>query len=112
MAEGRKEEEAPYPAWTATVEEVAQHHGVDTSTGLTQAQIDSKRARFGYNELEKEPGKSLFALVLEQFDDMLVKVINHRQSQQCATSASRQYNLTCGQSVSTYMANSLLSPQH
>ena len=73
MAEGGNHE-GVFPAWTATVDEVAQHHGVDIATGLTEAQVDSKRAEFGYNELEKEPGKSLFALVLEQFDDMLVKV--------------------------------------
>lgn len=64
-----------FPAWTATPEEVAQHHGVDVDTGLTPAQVEAKRAQYGFNELEKEPGKSLFALVLEQFDDMLVKVI-------------------------------------
>ncbi len=69
------ESERIFPAWTATVEGVAQHHGVDVARGLTQAQVDAKRAEYGFNELDKEPGKSLFALVLEQFDDMLVKVL-------------------------------------
>lgn len=74
MAQGQRREERVFPAWTATPEEVAQHHGVDIATGLTQAQVEEKRAQHGFNELEKEPGKSLLALVLEQFDDMLVKV--------------------------------------
>ena len=34
-----------------------------------------QRAKYGWNELAKQPGKPLWRLVLEQFDDMLVKVI-------------------------------------
>lgn len=74
MAQGERPEKAVFPAWTATPEKVAQHHGVDLAVGLTAAQVEQKRAEHGFNELEKEPGKSLLALVLEQFDDMLVKV--------------------------------------
>ena len=32
------------------------------------------RETFGHNELTKQPGKPMWKLVLEQFDDMLVKV--------------------------------------
>ena len=75
MAQGQgREEQRVFSAWIATPDEVAEHHGVDIATGLTASQIAEKRAQYGYNELEKEPGKSLLALVLEQFDDMLVKV--------------------------------------
>ncbi len=63
-----------YPAWAHSTDEVLQHHGVDASTGLTNAQVLAQRERYGYNELEKEPAKALWKLVLEQFDDMLVKV--------------------------------------
>ena len=74
MAQGQgREAQQVFPAWVSTTEDVAKHHGVDVTTGLTASQVAEKRAQHGYNELEKEPGKSLFALVLEQFDDMLVK---------------------------------------
>jgi P-type Ca2+ transporter type 2C len=74
MAQGQgREAQQVFSAWVATTEDVAKHHGVDVTTGLTASQVAEKRAQHGFNELEKEPGKSLFALVLEQFDDMLVK---------------------------------------
>ena len=63
-----------YPAWAHSADAVLQHHGVDASHGLTDAQVFSQRERYGYNELEKDPPKALWKLVLEQFDDMLVKV--------------------------------------
>jgi hypothetical protein len=62
-----------YPAWCRSVEDVASHHGVDLGVGLTDEQVAAKREEYGFNELEKQPGKPLWQLVLEQFDDMLVK---------------------------------------
>ena len=63
-----------YAAWASSVDAVLQHHGVDASEGLTDAQVQAQRERYGYNQLEKDPPKALWKLVLEQFDDMLVKV--------------------------------------
>ena len=63
-----------YAAWAHSVREVADHYQVDLQDGLTNEQVASARARFGRNELDKQPGKALWRLVLEQFDDMLVKV--------------------------------------
>lgn len=65
---------AAYPAWAEPVDAVAKHHGVDLERGLTAVQVKAYRQRHGFNELEKQPGKPLWKLVLEQFDDMLVKV--------------------------------------
>ena len=73
---------AGYPAWVHSVQEVADHYQVDLQNGLTDDQVAVARERFGRNELEKQPGKALWKLVLEQFDDMLVKV---RLGQQCAS---------------------------
>ena len=43
--------------------------------GLSDGEVTDRRARYGANELEKEPGKALWALVLEQFDYALVKIL-------------------------------------
>ena len=63
-----------YPAWVHSVDEVAGNYQVDLQDGLTDQQVAEARERYGKNELEKQPGKPLWKLVLEQFDDMLVKV--------------------------------------
>lgn len=63
-----------FAAWAKPVDAVAAYHAVDLQTGLTERQVESQRAKYGFNELEKQPGKPLWKLVLEQFDDMLVKV--------------------------------------
>jgi len=69
-----------YPAWAHPVEEVVAHHEVDPSVGLTQAQVEERRQRYGFNELKKPPSPSMWALILEQFDDTLVKVRTFRSS--------------------------------
>ena len=63
-----------FPAWTKTVAEVAQYFEVDLAKGLSPSDVAAKRKVYGYNELDKEDGKPLWKLVLEQFDDPLVKV--------------------------------------
>jgi magnesium-transporting ATPase (P-type) len=63
-----------YPAWAYTPEEVAKFHQVNPSTGLTDEQVEERRQQHGYNELNKPPAPSMWALILEQFDDTLVKV--------------------------------------
>lgn len=64
-----------YP-WAATTDQVVKKLGTDVNTGLTTDQVHTLREAHGYNELVKPPGKPLWKLVLEQFDDMLVKVGN------------------------------------
>jgi P-type Ca2+ transporter type 2C len=64
-----------YPAWCHPIEDVLKYHGTNITEGLTDEQVAQKLERYGFNELEKQPGKPLWRLVLEQFDDMLVKVI-------------------------------------
>jgi Ca2+-transporting ATPase len=72
------EEDAPsrvYPAWSREAEETVAAHGVNPAKGLSSKDVETRRATHGYNELEKEPGKPLWELVLEQFDDALVKIL-------------------------------------
>lgn len=70
--------EAPAPpkfaAWAVPVEKVAQYYEVDLAKGLSPSDVSRKRKIYGWNELDKEDGKPLWKLVLEQFDDPLVKV--------------------------------------
>lgn len=64
----------PSSPWTLTAQQVVAQQQTSLDTGLTAAQVQKRREQYGYNELDKEPGKPLWKLVLEQFDDMLVKV--------------------------------------
>uniref|UniRef100_A0A3B3T2T9 Calcium-transporting ATPase n=1 Tax=Paramormyrops kingsleyae TaxID=1676925 RepID=A0A3B3T2T9_9TELE len=56
-------------AHTKTVEEVLGYFGVNESTGLSSEQLRKARERWGPN------GKSLWELVLEQFEDLLVRIL-------------------------------------
>uniref|UniRef100_A0A673N7Z8 Calcium-transporting ATPase n=1 Tax=Sinocyclocheilus rhinocerous TaxID=307959 RepID=A0A673N7Z8_9TELE len=62
-------------AHTKTVEEVLGYFGVNETTGLSSEQLRKSRERWGPNELPAEEGKSLWELVLEQFEDLLVRIL-------------------------------------
>lgn len=57
-----------------SAQEVIADQKTSLDTGLSSSEVEKRRQQHGYNELAKEPGKPLWKLVLEQFDDMLVKV--------------------------------------
>lgn len=63
-----------YPAWSKPLSAVTAYWGVDLATGLSSSAVATRRAKYGFNELKKEAGKPLWKLILEQFDDPLVKV--------------------------------------
>ena len=48
---------------------------VDPTKGLSDSQVLQKREEHGWNELDKEDPTPLWKLVLEQFDDTLVKIL-------------------------------------
>lgn len=50
-------------------------YNVKLDKGLSTYEVEKQRERYGWNELTKEKGKPLWRLVLEQFDDMLVKIL-------------------------------------
>mmetsp|Transcript_8521 Transcript_8521/g.10225 ORF Transcript_8521/g.10225 Transcript_8521/m.10225 type:complete len:1049 (+) Transcript_8521:208-3354(+) len=64
--------EAP---WTKTVDQVQTNLEVSLETGLTKDEVKKRQEAYGFNELEKEEGTSFWELVLEQFDDPLVKIL-------------------------------------
>lgn len=59
----------------ATSQEVLNYFSVKEESGLTDSQIKDYQAKYGPNELPAEEGKSLLTLILEQFDDLLVKIL-------------------------------------
>ena len=56
------------------MEVVAAHHKTSVKVGLDAKQVEAAREQYGWNELPPEAAKPLWKLVLEQFDDNLVKV--------------------------------------
>ncbi|XP_018423924.1 PREDICTED: sarcoplasmic/endoplasmic reticulum calcium ATPase 2 isoform X1 [Nanorana parkeri] len=62
-------------AHTKTVEEVLVHFNVNESTGLGLEQVKKLKERWGPNELPAEEGKTLWELVIEQFEDLLVRIL-------------------------------------
>jgi Ca2+ transporting ATPase len=61
--------------WIKTGDQVLQHFNVDQNVGLTKDQVKKSLAKYGYNELPAEEGKSLIQLIIEQFEDLLVRIL-------------------------------------
>jgi magnesium-transporting ATPase (P-type) len=80
--------------WAKTKEEVTSLFNVDEAIGLTEERVREDLQRYGHNgtafplcivrilidsrrfsELPAEEGKPLWKLILEQFDDLLVKIL-------------------------------------
>uniref|UniRef100_A0A8C0XGJ3 P-type Ca(2+) transporter n=1 Tax=Castor canadensis TaxID=51338 RepID=A0A8C0XGJ3_CASCN len=55
--------------------DVLRRFSVTAEDGLSPAQVTGARERYGPNELPTEEGKSLWELVLEQFEDLLVRIL-------------------------------------
>jgi Ca2+-transporting ATPase len=64
--------QAPY---RLTVAEVAEGLAVDTERGLTTAEVASRRAKYGANELTAEPPVPAWRKLLAQFSDVLVLLL-------------------------------------
>jgi len=60
---------------TKSGEECLNYFKVDEETGLDDNQVRRNQEKYGLNELPAEEGKSLWELILEQFDDLLVKIL-------------------------------------
>ncbi|CAK9327056.1 unnamed protein product [Citrullus colocynthis] len=64
-----------YPAWAKDVRECVEKYQVNPDLGLSSEEVENKRKIYGYNELEKHEGTSIFKLILEQFNDTLVRIL-------------------------------------
>ena len=63
------------PSWSQDTDAVLASHNVTLAKGLSSTQVEKLRAEYGSNELEQEEGTPLWKLVLQQFDDLLVKIL-------------------------------------
>lgn len=55
--------------------ECEEHFKVSVKTGLSHDEVENRRKIYGFNELEKHDGQSIWKLVLEQFNDTLVRIL-------------------------------------
>ncbi|KAG7314701.1 hypothetical protein KOW79_022004 [Hemibagrus wyckioides] len=62
-------------AHTKSASEVLKHFDVNENNGLTTEQVKTNFEKYGPNELPAEEGKSLWELVVEQFEDLLVRIL-------------------------------------
>ena len=60
---------------TKSVDVILKHFKISEKTGLSSSQVEESRLKYGENKLDEEEGKSLFALILEQFEDLLVRIL-------------------------------------
>ncbi|XP_061443979.1 sarcoplasmic/endoplasmic reticulum calcium ATPase 1 [Rhineura floridana] len=62
-------------AHAKTGEECLAYFGVSEHTGLSPEQVKKNLEKYGHNELPAEEGKSIWELVVEQFEDLLVRIL-------------------------------------
>jgi len=59
----------------ASVDEVIKYFQTDENTGLSDEQVKKNQEKYGPNELPVEKCKTTWELFVEQFDDLLVKIL-------------------------------------
>ncbi|KAL8129004.1 hypothetical protein V2J09_018159 [Rumex salicifolius] len=64
-----------FAAWAKDVKECEEKFGVSRDFGLSTEEVENRRKIYGLNELEKHEGPSILRLVLDQFNDTLVRIL-------------------------------------
>ncbi|KAL6516498.1 Calcium-transporting ATPase 4, endoplasmic reticulum-type [Orobanche gracilis] len=64
-----------YPAWAKDARECEEKYQVSRDHGLSSDDVEKRRQIHGFNELEKHEGPSIFRLILDQFNDTLVRIL-------------------------------------
>ncbi|GAA6214222.1 sarcoplasmic/endoplasmic reticulum calcium ATPase 1-like [Lates japonicus] len=62
-------------AHAKTPAECLSYFGVNENSGLTPDQFKKNLDKYGFNELPAEEGKSIWELIIEQFEDLLVRIL-------------------------------------
>jgi P-type Ca2+ transporter type 2C len=66
---------AAFPAWARSVADCEARLGVSVTRGLSSAEAAARLRAHGPNELADHPAPSLLRLLLDQFEDTLVRVL-------------------------------------
>lgn len=61
--------------WAAAPLDVLKAMKVTEDAGLSEAEVEKRREQYGWNRISAQPGKPLWKLVLEQFEDQLVIIL-------------------------------------
>ncbi|KAL0417790.1 UNVERIFIED_CONTAM: Calcium-transporting ATPase 4, endoplasmic reticulum-type [Sesamum radiatum] len=61
--------------WSKDVRECEEKYQVSRERGLSEDDVQKRRQIYGLNELEKHEGPSIFRLILDQFNDTLVRIL-------------------------------------
>ena len=61
--------------FSCSVEEVVTSLGTDAEKGLSEAEAQERRARFGENKLQEQKKKSMVVRFLEQFKDVMIIIL-------------------------------------
>lgn len=64
-----------FPAWAKDVNECEEKYQVNREFGLLADGVQKKRQIYGWNELDKHEGPSILKLILDQFNDTLVRIL-------------------------------------
>ncbi|XP_043959184.1 ATPase sarcoplasmic/endoplasmic reticulum Ca2+ transporting 1, like isoform X2 [Gambusia affinis] len=62
-------------AHTKETAECLSYFGVNENVGLSPDQVKKSLEKYGFNELPAEEGKSIWELIIEQFEDLLVRIL-------------------------------------
>ncbi|XVF26323.1 hypothetical protein REPUB_Repub14bG0006300 [Reevesia pubescens] len=61
--------------WASDVKQCEEKYQVNRELGLLSGEVEKRRQIYEWNELEKHDGTSIFKLILEQFNDTLVRIL-------------------------------------
>ncbi|CAJ1405003.1 unnamed protein product, partial [Effrenium voratum] len=75
LGTGTEQLSLPAEAHRVSEQALLDFYNVTLDRGLSHGQVEEQRARFGLNQLAEQAKKSLWELVLEQFDDLLVRIL-------------------------------------
>ncbi|XP_021720939.1 calcium-transporting ATPase 4, endoplasmic reticulum-type-like [Chenopodium quinoa] len=61
--------------WAMSVKDCEEKYGVSRDFGLSSEEYEKRLQKYGLNELEKHDGPSVWRLILDQFNDTLVRIL-------------------------------------
>ncbi|KAK9734870.1 hypothetical protein RND81_04G168700 [Saponaria officinalis] len=67
--------EDSFAPWAKDVKECEDKYGVSRHVGLSTHEVETRHKVYGLNELDKHEGPSIWRLILDQFNDTLVRIL-------------------------------------